>query len=91
MASVDPIDDNRDFAKKTGADFPMLSDPTKETAKAYDVLNFFGVASRVTFYISIDGKILHIDEDVSPKTAAQDIASKLDELNVAKSTANKSH
>ena len=36
MVSVDPLDDNRDFAKKTGADFPMLSDPTKATAKAYD-------------------------------------------------------
>ena len=86
MVSVDPIDDNRDFAKKTGADFPMLSDPTKKAAKAYDVLNIFRVASRVTFYISIDGKILHIDEDVTPKSAAQDIAAKLGELNVAKST-----
>jgi peroxiredoxin Q/BCP len=91
MVSVDPIDDNRDFAKKTGADFPMLSDPTKEAAKAYDVLNFFRVASRVTFYISIDGKILHIDEDVTPKSAAQDIAAKLGELNVAKFTPSKSH
>ncbi len=52
MASVDPLDDNRDFAQKTGADFPMLSDPTKATAKAYGVLNLFRVASRVTFYIS---------------------------------------
>lgn len=91
MVSVDPIDNNRDFAKKTGADFPMLSDPTKEAAKAYDVLNFFRVASRVTFYISIDGKILHIDEDVTPKSAAQDIAAKLGELNVAKFTPSKSH
>lgn len=91
MVSVDPIDDNRDFAKKTGADFPMLSDPTKEIAKAYDVLNIFRVASRVTFYISMDGKILHIDEDVSPKTAAPDIAAKLGELNVAKLTSKNAH
>jgi len=91
MVSVDPLDDNRDFAKKTGADFPMLSDPTKEVAKAYDVLNFFRVASRVTFYISIDGKILHIDEDVSPKTAAPDIAKKLGELKVKKAATNKKH
>lgn len=33
MASVDPLDDNRDFAKKTKADFPMLSDPTKKQQK----------------------------------------------------------
>ena len=43
MASVDPLDDNRAFAIKTGADFPMLSDPSKSTAKAYDVLNLFRV------------------------------------------------
>ncbi len=83
MASVDPLDDNRDFAEKTKADFPMLSDPSKATAKAYDVLNFFRVASRVTFYIGKDGKILKIDEDISPATAAEDIAKTLQELNVA--------
>ncbi|MBU2870546.1 redoxin domain-containing protein [Colwellia sp. E2M01] len=84
MASVDPLDDNRDFAEKTGADFPMLSDPTKETAKAYDVLNFVRVASRVTFYISKEGKIIKIDDDVSPKTAAEDMANTLGALGVAK-------
>ena len=84
MASVDPLDDNRDFAKKTKADFPMLSDPSKETAKAYDVLNFVRVASRVTFYISKSGEILKIDEDISPATAAEDIAKNLAELGVSK-------
>tara|TARA_R110002167_G_scaffold214068_3_gene418835 strand:- start:137985 stop:138521 length:537 start_codon:yes stop_codon:yes gene_type:complete len=82
MASVDPLDKNRDFAKKTGADFPMLSDPSKETAKAYDVLNIMRVASRVTFYISKEGKILKIDDDINTKTAAEDIAKHLKELNV---------
>ncbi|TYK66934.1 redoxin domain-containing protein [Colwellia echini] len=86
MASVDPLDDNRDFAEKTGADFPMLSDPSKEAAKAYDVLNMVSVASRVTFYISKEGKIIKIDEDVSPKTAAQDMADTLGTLNVAQKT-----
>ncbi|HBY86619.1 MAG TPA: peroxiredoxin [Colwellia sp.] len=84
MASVDPIDDNRDFAEKTGADFPMLSDPTKSAAKAYQVLNMFNVASRVTFYISKEGKIIKIDDDISPKSAAQDMANNLAALGVAK-------
>ena len=83
MASVDPLDDNRDFAKKTGADFPMLSDPSKEAAKAYDVLNIMQVASRVTFYISKEGKILKIDDDINTKTAAEDIAKNLKALNIA--------
>jgi len=82
MASVDPLDKNRDFAKKTGADFPMLSDPSKATAKAYGVLNIMRVASRVTFYVSKEGKIVKIDEDISPKTAAEDIAMHLKGLNI---------
>ncbi len=82
MASVDPLEDNLDFAKQTKADFPMLSDPSKNTAKAYDVLNFFKVASRVTFYISKEGKILKIDEDIHTKTAAEDIANTLEALGV---------
>mgnify|MGYP000179813362 CR=1 FL=1 len=84
MASVDPLDDNRDFAKRTKADFPMLSDPSKDVAKAYDVLNMFGVASRVTFYIGKNGKILKIDEDINNATAAEDMARTLGELKVSK-------
>lgn len=80
MASVDPLDDNRAFAKETKADFPMLSDPSKEAAKAYDVLNWLRMASRVTFYIGKDGRILKIDDDISPKTAALDMANTLKEL-----------
>ncbi len=82
MASVDDLEDNQKFAKEQKADFPMLSDPTKEVAKAYDVLNFVRVASRVTFYIGKNGKILKIDEDINPESAAEDIALTLSELKV---------
>ncbi len=85
MASVDPLDANRDFAKKTGADFPMLSDPSKSSAEAYEVLNLFKVANRVTFYISKEGKILKIDDDIQPKYAAENIAKNLAALGVSKS------
>lgn len=85
MASVDPLDTNRDFAKKTGADFPMLSDPTKNTAKAYDVLNTFKVANRVTFYISKAGKVVRIDKNINPLTAAEDIAINLKQLKIENS------
>ncbi|NRD72513.1 redoxin domain-containing protein [Shewanella sp. VB17] len=85
MASVDDLEDNQDFAKKQKADFPMLSDPTKETAKAYDVLNFIRVASRMTFYIGKNGKILKIDEDINAETAAENIAANLQALGIEKS------
>jgi peroxiredoxin Q/BCP len=82
MASVDPIEDNTGFAKEQKADFPLLSDPTKETAKAYGVLNDRGVASRWTFYIDKEGRIAAIDQEVNPETSAEDMAAKLGELGV---------
>jgi peroxiredoxin Q/BCP len=83
MASVDPLEDNVGFAKETKADFPLLSDPSKETAKAYGVLHMLGFASRHTFYIGADGTVLKIDKNVQPKTSAQDMAATLAELGVA--------
>jgi peroxiredoxin Q/BCP len=43
-------------------------------------------ASRWTFYIGKDGKILYVDRDVKTKTAGADIAAKLRELGVAERT-----
>jgi peroxiredoxin Q/BCP len=43
-----------------------------------------GMASRWTFYIGPDGKILHIDKAVKTSTAGADVASKLAELGVAR-------
>jgi len=84
MASVDSIEDNVGFAEATNADFPLLSDPTKETARAFGVLNMMGMASRHTYYIGVDGRILAIDRDVKPATSAEDMAATLGELGVAR-------
>jgi peroxiredoxin Q/BCP len=84
MASVDPIEDNKGFAAEHGADFPMLSDPTKATARAYEVLrDDRGFANRHTFYIDKNGVIVAIDREVKPATSAEDMAKMLDDLNVA--------
>ncbi len=84
MASVDPLEDNTGFAKETGADFPLLSDPDKTAAEAYDVLHMLGYAKRHTFYIDKAGRIARIDTDIKPATAAEDMAATLGELGVAK-------
>jgi thioredoxin-dependent peroxiredoxin len=85
MASVDSLEDNTGFAKETAADFPLLSDPTKQTAEAYGVLvPVMGFAKRHTFYIGKDGRILKIDTDIKPETSAEDMAQTLGELGVAK-------
>src|SRR6187549_1486020 len=88
MASVDPIEKNTDFAKAQEADFPLLSDPTKEVATSYGVLNPRGTATRWTFYIGKDGRILAIDKAIKVDTSAEDMVAKLGELNVAKAKSN---
>ena len=82
MASVDPVEQNKGFAEQEKADFPLLSDPSKETAKAYGVLNQNGLARRWTYYIGKDGKILGIDKEVKPPTSAEDMVAKLAEYHV---------
>ena len=83
MISVDPLEQNKSFAEAEHADFPLLSDPTKEIANAYGVLAVErGIANRWTFYIGTDGKITAIDKQVKPATSAEDMAAKLGELGV---------
>lgn len=88
MISIDTLEDNTAFAKKEGADFPLLADPTKETATKYGVLRDYGklgtLANRWTFYIGPDGNIQYIEKKVTPATSGDDIVAKLTELNVPK-------
>ena len=95
MASVDPLEDNMKFAKATSvtlgdkvvekkeADFPMLSDPGKQVATAYGVLNARGTANRWTFYIDKTGRVAAIDKMVRPETSAEDMVTKLGEIKIA--------
>ena len=85
MASVDTLEDNTKFAQMHGADFPILADPTRATAKAYGVIpEGRNVASRWTFYIGPDGRILFIDKAVRAAEAGAGIVAKLTELGVRK-------
>jgi len=95
MASVDALEDNIKFAKATSvtlgdkvvekkeADFPMLSDPGKQVATAYGVLNARGTANRWTFYIDKTGRVAAIDKMVRPETSAEDMLAKLGEIKIA--------
>ena len=83
MASVDDLETNKKFAAQEDADFPMLSDPGKDVARAYGVVtDQRPLAARWTFYIGPDGKILYIDRKVSAGTAGEDLAAHLKELGV---------
>ena len=82
-ASVDKPELNKEFSDKLELDFPLLSDPTMETAKTYGVLNERNMANRWTFYIDKNGKIAGIDQAVKTGSHGADVAAKLKEMGVA--------
>src|SRR3979490_1651735 len=51
---------NAEFAEAFDLTCPILGDPGKQVARAYGVLGPSGFASRWTFYIGADGRILDI-------------------------------
>jgi peroxiredoxin Q/BCP len=84
-ASCDSAETNAKFAKSVGADYPILADPSCETAEKYGVVNSVRRwPQRWTFIIGTDGRILHVDKNVRPGSHAADVAEKLEELGVPK-------
>ena len=87
MVSVDTLEQNKAFAAKEQADFPMLANPDKNVALAYGVIPLDAaperqLAKRWTFYIDPSGKITAIDKAVNPQSSGQDIVAKLTDLKV---------
>ncbi len=90
-ASCDTAKTNKEFAESLELDYPILSDPEKDTAKAYGVVTpKRGYPFRWTFYIGKDGKILFIDknEGISFDAHGPAMAKKLAELKVPKKKAD---
>jgi peroxiredoxin Q/BCP len=82
-ASVDTPAVNKKFGESLGVDYPILSDPTKATARAYGVLSERGFANRWTFYIDKNGVIKEIDKKVNARQAAPDVVAKVKQLKLA--------
>jgi peroxiredoxin Q/BCP len=90
MISVDTPEENKAFAEKEHADFPMLSDPGRQVAEAYGVLRAPSaaqpdaprLAQRWTFYIGPDGTIQYIDKQINVRAAGEAVVAKLKELGV---------
>jgi thioredoxin-dependent peroxiredoxin len=87
MVSVDTLEDNKAFAEKEHADFPLLSNPDKKVAMAYGVIPDNApperqFARRWTFYIDPTGKIADIDKAVKPGSSGEDIVAHLQTLKV---------
>jgi thioredoxin-dependent peroxiredoxin len=85
--SVDDVASHKEFAEKHGLPFPLLADPTKETAKRYGVLTSMGpiqIARRDTFIIDPAGKIVRHFEKVNPTGHAQLVLDEVEKLKAAK-------
>jgi len=85
-ASVDSPAANASFAQSLGLGYPILSDPSRDVARVYGVLSPSGFASRWTFYIGADGRILSIDQQVRAATHGSAVVARLHELGIAQLT-----
>jgi peroxiredoxin Q/BCP len=80
-ASTDSLGTNAKFAKSLDLDFPILSDQSRDVARAYGVLGPSGFAQRWTFYIGKDGRIAEIDRKVSASSHGEAVVAQLTSLN----------
>jgi peroxiredoxin Q/BCP len=91
-ASIDKPETSRRFAESLDLDYPILSDPSKETARAYAVLRAMGLfAARHTFIIGKDGRILDIDTKVRARSSGKDLVARLEALGIPPSLASASN
>ncbi|MDF2460639.1 MAG: Bacterioferritin comigratory protein thiol peroxidase [Candidatus Saccharibacteria bacterium] len=72
--SADSVKSHRKFADKYGLSFPILSDRSHATIKAYDAWRL-GFAKRKTFLISPDSEIAKEYPKVTPDAHAEEVLS----------------
>lgn len=79
--SLDSVESHLRFTQKYNLPFAVLSDKSKEVAKAYGVLGIAGLlAKRVTFIINKQGKITHIFSKVDVKKHSEEVLMALEEV-----------
>ncbi|MBD2503387.1 peroxiredoxin [Anabaena azotica] len=74
--SADDEASHQAFTQKYNLNFPLLADTNQSLIKAYDV-DGGGYAKRVTYVISPEGKIIHVDASVNTATHASDVLTAL--------------
>ena len=81
--SVDSADSHKQFCTKEGLNFKLLADTDHTVSKAYGSLTNLGLvkfASRHTFIINPNGKIVKVFTDVDPNKHSEEVLSSLAEL-----------
>ena len=79
-ASFDKPEKNREFAESLELDYPILSDRSKSTARAYGVLRAGLFAARQTFIIGKDGRVLDVNTKVRAASSGEDLVARLEQL-----------
>jgi thioredoxin-dependent peroxiredoxin len=81
--SVDTVDSHKEFCTKDGLTFHLLADPEHKVVDQYGSLGHFGpmtIASRNTFLIDPDGKIVKEWTKVDPQHHSEEVLAALAEL-----------
>lgn len=83
--SLDDVDSHRKFAAEQHLPFPLLADPSKDTARRYGVLSLFGglFTKRETFLIDPQGRIAKHYPNVDPKDHSKQVLADLKTLQTA--------
>jgi thioredoxin-dependent peroxiredoxin len=64
--SVDSVARQGAFARDCNLPFPLVADHGRDVARKYGVLGILGLAKRVTFFVSADGRIEEVVQGMLP-------------------------
>ena len=78
--SVDSVDSHKQFCAKDSLTFKLLSDTEKKTTADYGSLSERGMASRNTFLIGPDGKIVKVWTAVKPQHHSEEVLAAIAEV-----------
>jgi peroxiredoxin Q/BCP len=79
--SLDSVESHSKFSQKYNLPFAILSDKSKEVARAYGALGIGGLlAKRYTFIISREGKIAHVFTKVDARKHSEEVLKALEEV-----------
>jgi len=81
--SVDSVDSHKQFCTKEGLNFKLLSDSDHKVTEQYGSLTNLGLvkfASRHTFIIDAQGKIVKVYTEVSPNKHSEEVLAQLTAL-----------
>lgn len=71
--SRDSEKSHAEFRTKHKLPFPLVADEEGDVARAYGVSSTLGMASRVTFLVGSDGRVLRVWPDVDPGVHADQV------------------